>query len=128
MFGKEEILLGSKILFPLRGEIWWVDFNPTVGAEIQKKRPALVVSSDSVGVLPIRLVAPITEWKVKFVNNLWHVKIGPDQNNNLNKDGAVDVLQVRGVDIKRFGGNIGRISAQLMEEVVISLAAVIEYQ
>ncbi len=30
----------------LRGEVWWVDFDPTVGEEITKLRPAVIVSSD----------------------------------------------------------------------------------
>ena len=46
---------------PRRREIWLADLNPTIGAEIQKTRPVIVVSSDEIGVLPIRLVAPITE-------------------------------------------------------------------
>ncbi len=46
-----------------RGEIWKVSLDPTVGAEIRKTRPVVVVSSDAVGVLPIKLVAPLTEWK-----------------------------------------------------------------
>jgi len=29
-----------------RGEIWWVDFDPTVGSEIRKTRPAIIVSND----------------------------------------------------------------------------------
>ena len=64
---------------PKRGEIWLVDFNPTRGAEIQKQRPALVVNSDAIGRLPIKLVAPITGWKPAFAGNLWHVMgiIGP---------------------------------------------------
>jgi mRNA interferase MazF len=51
---------------PKRGEIWLVNFNPTVGAEIKKVRPAVVISSDSVGKLPIKLIAPITDWKTYF--------------------------------------------------------------
>jgi mRNA interferase MazF len=30
-----------------RGEVWWVDFDPSVGGEIQKKRPAVIVSNDA---------------------------------------------------------------------------------
>lgn len=30
-----------------RGEIWWVDFNPSVGGETQKTRPAIIVSNDA---------------------------------------------------------------------------------
>ena len=32
---------------PQRGEVWWVAFDPTVGGEIRKTRPAIVVSNDS---------------------------------------------------------------------------------
>ncbi len=53
-----------------RGEIWLVSLDPTIGAEIRKTRPVVVVSSDSVGILPIRLVAPITEWKDYFAHNV----------------------------------------------------------
>ena len=56
----------STKLTPKRGEIWLVNFDPTVGAEIQKTRPAVVVSSDSVGKIPLKLVAPITDWKKSF--------------------------------------------------------------
>ena len=63
---------------PKRGEIWLVNFDPTVGAEIKKVRPAIVMSSDAVGKLPIKLIAPITDWKPYFSNNFWHVKIEPD--------------------------------------------------
>lgn len=30
-----------------RGEIWWVNFDPSVGGEIQKKRPAVIVSNNA---------------------------------------------------------------------------------
>jgi mRNA interferase MazF len=30
-----------------RGEVWWVDFDPTVGGEIRKRRPAVIISNDA---------------------------------------------------------------------------------
>jgi len=30
-----------------RGEVWWVNFSPSVGGEIQKKRPAVIISNDA---------------------------------------------------------------------------------
>ena len=30
-----------------RGEVWWVDFEPSIGGEIQKQRPAVIVSNDA---------------------------------------------------------------------------------
>jgi len=47
-----------------RSEIWSVNLDPTIGAEIRKIRPVVVVSSDAVGVLPIKLVAPLTSGKI----------------------------------------------------------------
>ena len=76
-----------------RGEIWLVTLDPTVGAEIRKTRPVVVVSSDAVGALPIKLVAPLTEWKDYFAGNVWHVKVPPDSMNGLAKTSAVDTLQ-----------------------------------
>ncbi len=35
------------VLKPKRGDVWWVNFDPSVGSEVQKKRPAIIVSNDS---------------------------------------------------------------------------------
>ena len=44
-----------------RGEIWEIDFNPTKGAEINKIRPAVIISDDNIGVLPLKIIVPITD-------------------------------------------------------------------
>lgn len=62
---------------PQRGEVWIVNFDPTVGSEIQKTRPAVVVSSDAVGRLPVKLVVPLTDWKPHYAGNIWHVRLSP---------------------------------------------------
>ena len=113
-----------------RGDIWRINFEPTVGTEIKKSRPCVIVSSDSVGKLPIKLVAPITGWNSKFDNSVWFVKIAPDNKNNLTKESAVDALQLRGVDIQRFIENnrVGYLSQDTMDEITTAVAAVIEYQ
>jgi mRNA interferase MazF len=46
---------------PSRGEVWLVNFDPAVGGEIRKLRPALIISLDTIGRLPLRLVVPITD-------------------------------------------------------------------
>ena len=111
-----------------RGEVWEIDLNPTVGAEMQKIRPCLVVSSDAVGNLPLKLIGPITDYKDKYATYLWHVQIDPDQKNGLTKKSSFDALQLRGVDLTRFKRKLGLVSAEVMEEVAAAIAAVVEYQ
>jgi mRNA interferase MazF len=113
---------------PKRGEVWLINFDPTVGAEIRKVRRAVVISSDAVGRLPIKLVAPITSWKPYFASNIWHVRIEPDIANGLAKTSAADALQLRGVDTQRFIRKLGQLSQAAMEEITIAIAAVIDYQ
>ncbi|OUL30523.1 type II toxin-antitoxin system PemK/MazF family toxin [Nostoc sp. 106C] len=112
---------------PKRGDIWLANFDPTVGAEIKKVRLAVVISSDGVGKLPIKLIAPITDWKEYYAGNIWHVKIEPDTMNSLSKASTVDVLQLRGMDVQRFIRKIGQCSTEVMEEIAAAIAAVVEY-
>lgn len=111
-----------------RGEIWVVNFDPTVGAEIKKTRPAVVVSSNAIGTLPVKLIAPITEWKERSANNLWHVKIIASPSNGLSKDSAVDTLQLRGVDTSRFVRKLGMVSATELKLITAAIAAVVEWE
>ena len=111
---------------PQRGEVWLVNFDPTSGAEIRKIRPALVLSSDAVGRLPIKLVAPITDWKDRYAANLWHVRLNPHPTNGLVKTSTVDALQLRGLDTQRFIRHLGQVTPEQLEEVVLAVAAVIE--
>lgn len=111
-----------------RGEIWIVDFEPSRGDEIQKLRPALVISSDGVGILKLKLVVPITEWKASFANSFWHVKIEPTNYNGQTKIGALDALQVRSVSYDRFQSKRGEASATVIEQVAAAVAGIVEYQ
>ena len=113
---------------PRRGEVWDVDFDPTVGAEIQKIRPAVVLSVDNIGHLPIKLVAPITGWQAEFSGNIWLVNVRPNRTNGLTKESAVDTLQIKCVDVQRFLTKRGRLTATLMNEIGAAIAAIIDYQ
>lgn len=120
--------MNTRIIIPRRGEIWLVNLDPTVGEEIKKKRPAIVINSDGIGKLAIRLIAPITEWKAKFASCIWLVKISPAKKNGLQKESAVDTLQLRGVDTSRFIEKIGDADSVILEEVAAAIAAVVEYE
>lgn len=111
-----------------RGEIWLVNLDPTVGAEIRKTRPVVVLSSDAIGALPVKLVAPITEWKEHLARNVWHVAVDPDHANGLVKSSVVDALQLRGIDQNRFVKRLGVVSPATLQSILVAVAAVIEYE
>lgn len=111
-----------------RADIWVVNLDPTIGTEIKKTRPAVIVSSDALGILPLKLIAPITTFKPHFENNIWHIKILPDKQNGLKVISAVDVLQCRCVDVKRFVTKIGSLNASQMKEIALAIAAIVEVE
>ena len=124
----KEVMSMSTTSNPRRGDIWLVNLDPTIGSEIQKKRPAVVISSDSVGRLPIKLCVPITGWQSQFANKIWQVKLVPDAHNNLKKESSCDTLQTRCLDTQRFIKKIGNLSPSIMEDITAAIAAVIEFQ
>jgi mRNA interferase MazF len=115
-------------MLPKRGEIWLVNLDPTVGAEIQKTRPAIVISSDYIGKLPLKLMVPITDWKDSFALDLWHIRLDPSNENGLTKPSAADALQSRSLDTRRFIRKIGILSASDLQEITRAIAAIIDHQ
>lgn len=99
-----------------RGEVYWVNLDPTVGSEIQKTRPCLIVSPDDMNAaLPRVLIAPLTSGgqplgcrpEVEF------------------KGKAARILldQLRSVDRQRLGSKMGKIDLSLWHPVLLEMLA-----
>lgn len=108
-----------------RGEIWLINLDPTVGAEIQKTRPAVVVNDDAVGVLPLRVIVPLTDWKDRYQVAPWMVRIEPAKSNGLVKISAADTFQVRSLAQERFVRQLGRLTDEQMQVIAKALAVVL---
>ena len=109
-----------------QGEIWEINLSPTVGAEIKKKRPAVIINDDAIGILPLKIIAPITEWKERFQGALWLVKIDPDNQNRLLKTSTADTFQIRSISTKRFFRKTGVLSPRVLAEIKQAIKAVID--
>jgi len=101
-----------------RGEIWLVNLDPTIGSEIRKTRPAVIVSSDLLGILPLKVIVPFTEWKDRYAQAPWMVKIDPDEQNHLTKASAADALQIRSVSQQRLVKKLGALSSMQIANIV----------
>lgn len=108
-----------------QSEIWLINLDPTIGAEIKKTRPAIVVNDNSLGKIPLKIIVPLTDWKERYEIAPWMVSIKPDTINNLSKESAADCFQIRSISEERFIRKIGRISSSNLEEIKEALSKVL---
>lgn len=97
--------------YPRRGEIYWVDLDPTIGTETKKIRPCLIISSDTGNKYsPLVMVAPITS----KTHNLYPFEAQLKVNG---KTGKVMLNQARAIDKRRLRKKIGFIGIEQMSMV-----------
>lgn len=106
---------------PLRGEVWLVQFDPAVGDEIRKTRPAVVISDPDVGILHLRFVVPLTDWKPWYGSYVWITPIEPSSANGLSKLSAADAFQAKSVSLDRFVRVLGKVMPAQLKEIVGSV-------
>jgi mRNA interferase MazF len=105
--------------YPKRGEIWWVNFEPSVGTEIKKIRPALIISNDIANKYCKRItVLPMTS-KIKDLPIV--VIVDADKQNNLKHQGLIKVPDVCTFDKARLKSRIGVLSEEKVKEVETKL-------
>ncbi|MCB9812742.1 type II toxin-antitoxin system PemK/MazF family toxin [Candidatus Nomurabacteria bacterium] len=100
-------------LKPRRGEVWWVNFNPTIGTEVQKQRPAIIVSNDISNKFLDRVqVVPLTSNTEKVYPSEALVTV---------KKQAAKAMtdQIRTVSVERLGKKISSLTA--IELVAVEL-------
>lgn len=110
-----------------QNEIWLIDLNPTLGAEIKKQRPAVIINDNNVGILPLKIIVPLTDWKDHYKHVNWMVKIDPDPQNGLSKKSAIDCFQIRCVSQERLIkkiGNINKTSFSKIQRSILNLISV----
>ena len=107
-----------------QSEVWLIDLDPTKGAEIQKRRPAIIVNDNILGKLPLKVVVPITDWKDRYGIAPWMVKLEPNAQNGLSKESAVDCFQVRSLSQERLIKKLGFVDENTIEEIKEALKKV----
>jgi mRNA interferase MazF len=108
-----------------KGEVWRINLDPTIGAEIRKTRPVVIVSQDAIGILPLRVIVPLTEWKERYAIAPWLVSIQPDSENGLEKASAADAFQIRSVSQERFVNRIGELKSEQVRQIIDAIRVVI---
>ncbi|OGI04682.1 MAG: hypothetical protein A2104_01590 [Candidatus Melainabacteria bacterium GWF2_32_7] len=100
---------------PKRGEIWIIEFDPSVGTEIQKTRPALIISNNIANDKSSKVtVVPLTS-RIKNIPII--VIVDPDNLNNLDRQSLIRIPDICTFDKCRLKSKIGEISKEKLKEV-----------
>ena len=113
---------------PTRGEVWLVRLPRAVGAELQRDRPAVVVSSPAFDTSLVRIIVPLTTWRSDFSERFNKFLIPATDRNGLQADSAADFLQVRSVSTERLMRRVGVLRADEVEEIVAGIVIAVDYR
>lgn len=101
---------------PRRGDVCLVTFDPTVGAEIRKTRPALIIQNDIANrYSPITIVAAITSQVSESIYPTEVLVRHPE--GGLTADSIILLNQIRSVDKRRLFKRLGRVTPETMRRV-----------
>jgi mRNA interferase MazF len=100
-------------------------FGPHRGCGDKKSRPAVILNVDEVGVLPLRVIVPITTWKEHYSQAPWLVKIQPTKENGLDQTSAADAFQIRSLSIERFIHSIGKVDSEMLSSILEAVQIVL---
>lgn len=102
-----------------RGAVYWVNLDPTIGSEIKKTRPGVIISNDGQNLVGQRvIVAPATS----VVKKLYPFEILIDLNGKKSK---VMLDQIRTVDCQRLREKIGKLTLKETEDLDRALKLVL---
>jgi len=106
--------------YPRRGEVYLVNFDPMIGAEIRKTRPALILQNDIANRhSPLTIVSAITS---QFEEPLYPTEVLLKAGEGgTSKDSVILLNQIRSVDKRRLVRRLGTLSPESMQRVHRSL-------
>lgn len=110
----------------LRGEVWQVNFKfsdpnvppgPPTGSEPKHPRPAVVMGVRDIGLLPLRIVVPITTGHEMFEFYRWMVHLPASKENGLDHDSWADAFQITCASTQLFVDKRGDLETELLSKI-----------
>jgi mRNA interferase MazF len=106
--------MAKRALFPRRGSVHYIQFDPAVGHAVRKTRPAIIISNDHMNELAATvLVMPITTGRFAYYH--W-IALEPPEG-GLKKASSIVTEQIRAVDKRRVKRRLGAVTAATMARI-----------
>ncbi len=109
-----------------QGEVWIINLDPSMGSEMKKSRPCVILNNDTVGKLALKVIAPLTDYKAHYALVPWMVTVEPSPENGLKKRSSIDLFQVRSLSQKRLVQKVGAIDMDILKACKVALDVVFE--
>ncbi|MBN2421119.1 type II toxin-antitoxin system PemK/MazF family toxin [Candidatus Woesearchaeota archaeon] len=99
-----------------RGDIWLVSLDPTIGHEINKTRPCVIIQNDTGNKnSPLTIIAPITS---QHLDEIYPIEVAlPRQITRLDKDSKAMLDQIRTIDKRRLIKKICALNKEIMQKI-----------
>ena len=108
-----------------RGEIWWVNLDPTVGSETAKKRPCVILQNDVGNARSTTtMVAPLLK---SFKTYPFVVDVAATVTNGLDEKRGIHLEQMRVVDDRRIDTKLGMLEDKYWREIEKAVAIVLGF-
>jgi mRNA interferase MazF len=108
-----------------RGEIWWVNLDPTVGNETAKKRPCVILQNDVGNARSeTTMVAPLLKG---LKNYPFVVNVEPTADNGLDENRGIHLEQMRVVDDRRIDSKLGNLDDKYWSQIEKAIGIVLGF-
>lgn len=109
-----------------RGEVWMMAVGNNLTSAEGDTRKVVIISSDTLGALPLKVVVPLTPWKDDYASAPWMVRLPPVLHSGLESPMAADALQVRSVSSARLVKRLGELPDSYINQIAIAISQILE--
>ncbi len=110
------------------GELYLVNLDPTVGDEIRKTRPVVVLNGGDRKNLRLAMVVPVTGWQPRWEGNPFFLTLAPEPHHGLRKRSVVDCFQMRALSHRRFIKRLGQLGEEEIDGIKTAVALILDIE
>jgi mRNA interferase MazF len=109
-----------------RGEVWQMSLMAGSKSENTNSRTVVILSSDALGALPLKVIVPLTPWKDEYSSAPWMVRLPPVLHSGIEIPMSADTLQIRSVSTARLVKRLGELPDPYIDVIAGAVSLILE--